>query len=175
MSNILVENDKIFIRKLKVDDNLYNYLCWMNDDDTVKYLRKRKKQTIDDLKNYIKDNLEKDNYLCGIYRKTDEVHVGNILLSNIDIDNKNCDIGIFIGKDYWGTGIGTSSVVMMSDYAFNTLKVHKIIAGVVEGNTGSAKLFEKAGFTLDGIKKEEFKLNDEYLNIFHYGKINNIK
>ena len=172
MSKILIENNSIFLRKLNLKDNLDSYLSWINDKDTTKYLRKRKKQSINDLKDYIQYNLNSDNYLCGIFKKSNNLHVGNVLLSNIDKDNKHCDIGIFVGKDFWGEGIGTTAVVLMSDYAFNTLKLHKVIAGVVQGNTGSSKLFEKAGFILEGIKKEEFKMNDSFLDHLHYGKIN---
>ena len=62
----------------------------------------------------------------------------------------------------------------MSDYAFNILKMHKVIAGVVKENIGSSKLFEKAGFILEGTKKEEFKMEGKFLDALHYGKINNI-
>ena len=173
MSIILTENDKIYLRKLNLNDNLDNYLSWMNDEDSILYLTKKKKQTISDLKNYIKYHLDSNNYLCGIFKKSNDMHVGNVLLSRIDTSNENCDIGIFIGKEFWGEGIGTSAVILLSDYAFNVLGMHKVIAGVVKENIGSSKLFEKAGFKLDGIKKEEFKMGNKFLDHLHYGKIKN--
>jgi [ribosomal protein S5]-alanine N-acetyltransferase len=172
MNKVLIENSKIYIRKLSLKDDLNSYLSWINDKDTTLYLRKRKKQTISDLKDYIQYNLNSSNYLCGIFKKTDDTHIGNILLSHIDNDNKNCDIGIFVGKESWGKGIGTLAIVLMCKYAFSTLKMHKVIAGVVKENIGSSKLFEKAGFILEGVKKEEFKFDNEFLDTLHYGKIN---
>ena len=172
MNKVLAENNKIYLKKLNINDNLSNYLSWINDKDLTLYLNKIKKQNIDDLKNYITYHKDSNNYLCGIYRKNDNTHMGNVLLSHMDNINKNCRIGILVGKNYWGGGIGTSAVVLMSDYAFNTLKMHKVIAGVVKENIGSSKLFQKAGFVLEGIKKEEFKLGDKFLDSLHYGKIN---
>ena len=67
MSTILTENDKIYLRKLNLNDNLDNYLSWINDKDSTIYLTKKKKQTVNDLKNYIKYHLDSDNYLCGIF------------------------------------------------------------------------------------------------------------
>ena len=174
MNKVLAENNKIYLKKLNINDNLSNYLSWINDKDLTLYLNKIKKQNIDDLKNYITYHKDSNNYLCGIYRKNDNTHMGNVLLSHMDNINKNCRIGILVGKNYWGGGIGTSAVVLMSDYAFNTLKMHKVIAGVVKENIGSSKLFEKAGFILEGTKKEEFKMEGKFLDALHYGKINNI-
>ena len=174
MNKVLAENNKIYLKKLNINDNLSNYLSWINDKDLTLYLNKIKKQNIDDLKNYITYHKDSNNYLCGIYRKNDNTHMGNVLLSHMDNINKNCRIGILVGKNYWGGGIGTSAVVLMSDYAFNTLKMHKVIAGVVKENIGSSTLFEKAGFILEGTKKEEFKMEGKFLDALHYGKINNI-
>ena len=174
MNKVLAANNKIYFHKLNINDNLSNYLSWINDKDLTLYLNKIKKQNIDDLKNYITYHKDSNNYLCGIYRKNDNTHMGNVLLSHMDNINKNCRIGILVGKNYWGGGIGTSAVVLMSDYAFNTLKMHKVIAGVVKENIGSSKLFEKAGFILEGTKKEEFKMEGKFLDALHYGKINNI-
>jgi RimJ/RimL family protein N-acetyltransferase len=44
---------------------------------------------------------------------------------------------------------------------------------VVKENVGSKKLFEKCGFVLEGIGKEEFKINDKFLDMLYFGKINN--
>ena len=152
MNKILIENNLIFLRKLSLEDNLDAYLSWINDKDTTAYLRKRKKQSINDLKDYIHHNLNSSNYLCGIFQKSNGLHVGNVLLSDIDEDNKHCDIGIFVGKDFWGEGIGTSAVALMTDYAFNVLKMHKVIAGAVKENIGSSKLFEKSGLKIKCLK-----------------------
>ena len=92
MSTILTENDKIYLRKLNLNDNLDNYLSWINDKDSNIYLTKKKKQTVNDLKNYIKYHLDSNNYLCGIFKKSNNVHMGNVLLSRIDTVNENCDI-----------------------------------------------------------------------------------
>ena len=53
MNKVLAENNKIYLKKLNINDNLSNYLSWINDKDLTLYLNKIKKQNIDDLKNYI--------------------------------------------------------------------------------------------------------------------------
>tara|TARA_R110000782_G_scaffold108212_1_gene196671 strand:- start:185 stop:712 length:528 start_codon:yes stop_codon:yes gene_type:complete len=173
MNEILLKNKNIYLKNLTIDDNLNNYLSWINDKELTLYLNKNKTQTKIDLKNYIQYHSNLGNHLCGIFDSITYTHVGNVLLSRIDLINSNCNIGILIGKNYWGKGIGTSAVSLMTNYALDTLGLHKVIAGVVEENVGSARLFEKVGFTLEGIRKEEFKFKDTFLNTLYYGKIKN--
>lgn len=176
INKILIESDRIYLRKLTVDDDLTSYLSWINDNDVINYMNIRNKNTsIDDLKKYIKLNLDLNNYLCGIFIKNSDVHVGNVLFSEIDNFNKKCPIGILVGKEHWGNGYGNDAVDLMCEYAFKILKFHKIVAGVVVENTGSVKLFENTGFILEGIKKEEFKMDDRYLDVLYFGRINNEK
>ena len=169
----IIEDNNIYLRKLNLDDDLSKYLSWVNDKEMTVYMELRHKEhSIDDLKRYIGSHLESNNYLCGIFKKSDDSHIGNVLLSLIDEDNKHCDIGIFIGREYWGYGFGSTAVNLLCEYAFDTLKLNKIIAGVVKENVGSKKLFEKCGFVLEGIGKEEFKINDKFLDMLWFGKIN---
>ena len=172
MNKILIESDRIYLRQLDLNDNLTAYLSWVNDKEATTFMEIRNKHfSSDDLRSYIKSHLDLKNYLCGIFEKTNDLHIGNVLLSDIDDSNKNGVIGIFIGKKYWGKGFGTEAVNLMCEYGFDTLKLYKIIAGVVEKNHGSAKLFSKAGFALEGIKKEEFNMDGKFLNTLYYGKI----
>jgi ribosomal-protein-alanine N-acetyltransferase len=173
MGNFLIKNKNIYLKLLTPESNLDNYHSWVNDEDTNRYLNKKPFQTIDDLKRYINYHLDLNNYLCGIYKIDTNTHVGNTLLSHIDLINNNCTVGILVGKEYWGKGMGTSAVSLISDYALNTLGFHKIIAGVVKENIGSSKLFERSGFILEGIRREEFKLDNKFLDTLYYGKINN--
>ena len=173
MNDIITQNNSIYLKKLTLNSDLGNYLSWINDEESTLYLNKKETQTINDLKKYIQYHLDSNNYLCGIFKKNTNIHVGNVLLSRIDLINSNCNIGILVGKEYWGEGIGTSAVSLMTNYALDILKLHKVIAGVVEENIGSAKLFRKAVFTLEGIRREEFKFKGKFLNTLYYSKINN--
>ena len=170
----IIEDNNIYLRKLNLDDDLSKYLSWVNDKEMTVYMELRHKEhSIETLKRYIGSHLDSNNYLCGIFKKSDNSYMGNVLLSNMDEYNRNCDVGIFIGKEYWGNGAGAAAVTLMIDYAFDVLKIHKVNAGVISGNVGSAKLFESVGFTLEGVKKEEFKSGDKFLDKLCFGKINN--
>lgn len=59
------------------------------------------------------------------------------------------EIGYWLAKPWWGRGIMTEAVTAICDYAFHQLGFSRITAGIFVGNTGSARVLEKAGFTLE--------------------------
>ena len=173
MNKVIAEDDRIYLRRLQTTDDLSKYLTWINDPEMNKYLTKKRVQTTEDLRRYIDSH--KNNYLCGIFSKSDDSHLGNVLASRIDYSNENCHIGIFVGSDSWGKGIGTSAVSLITDYMLYLKGLHKVTAGVARDNIGSCKLFEKAGYALEFISKDEFKLEDTFIDHLYFTKYNKNK
>lgn len=173
MSKVVVEDKRIYLRKLEITDDLSRYLVWINDEEMNKYLSKKPRQTLKDLKLYIESH--KNNYLCGIFNKDEDYHLGNVLVSRIDKANNNCHIGIFVGKESWGKGIGTSAVNLLTNYMLDTLGFHKVTAGVARENVGSSKLFLKCGYNLEFTSKDEFRIDGEYMDHLYYTKYSKLK
>ena len=77
------------------------------------------------------------------------------------------EIGYWLGEPHWNKGIATEALKAMVQYAFTNTDLIRLQAGVFEHNPGSRRVLEKAGFTLEGIRKKAvFKNNtvqDEYL------------
>lgn len=83
-----------------------------------------------------------------------------------DVYRKSAEIGYWLGEPFWGKGITTTAVKLATQYAFDTLNLNRLYAGVFEGNEASKRVLEKCGYQLEGIsKKAVFKKNkliDEY-------------
>jgi ribosomal-protein-alanine N-acetyltransferase len=77
------------------------------------------------------------------------------------------DVGLWIGRDFHGRGIGTEAVRLAARYAFETLRLDKLEATVFVGNVASRRVFEKNGFLLEGTirraVKKRGRLVDEWL------------
>ncbi len=58
-------------------------------------------------------------------------------------------LGYWLGRVYWGRGIATAAVNMLSELAFAS-GFRRIEALVFEPNVGSARVLEKCGFALEG-------------------------
>lgn len=74
--------------------------------------------------------------------------VGTIGLTITSKQERVAELGIVIGRAYWGKGIGTSAVRLVVDYAFSTLGLAEIQAEVLQRNLASRRVFEKVGFQL---------------------------
>jgi RimJ/RimL family protein N-acetyltransferase len=74
--------------------------------------------------------------------------VGTIGLAITSKERRSADLGIVIGRAYWGKGIGTSAAHLVIGYAFSTLGLAEIHAEVLRRNRASQRLLEKLGFQL---------------------------
>ena len=79
------------------------------------------------------------------------VPVGTIGIMDLDWRNRRCEFGpIFIGElAYRGRGIAKDAEILVLDYCFNHLGLHKVIAHVPESNSEVIRLHEAAGFQRD--------------------------
>jgi len=89
-----------------------------------------------------------------------------ISLDNIDFLNRKADLSIIIGeKKFLDKGLGAETVTLLLGHAFGKLSLHKIGLGVLSKHTVAIRSYEKAGFVIEGILKDEILLNGQYHDI----------
>jgi RimJ/RimL family protein N-acetyltransferase len=86
----------------------------------------------------------------------DSVPVGTVGIMHLDWRNRRCEFGpIFIGElEYRGRGIARDAEILVLDYCFNHLGLHKVIAHVPESNAGVIPFHEAAGFRRDTLLRD---------------------
>jgi ribosomal-protein-alanine N-acetyltransferase len=67
-----------------------------------------------------------------------------------DIFRRSAEIGYWLGEPFWGRGIATEVLRAMTEYAFAHFDICRLHAGVFDWNPASARVLEKAGYTLEG-------------------------
>lgn len=172
MRSIFLDGKDIFLSPLSADDNLEDYVNWLNDQDTTLYMGSgRFPVTREGIKSYIeKYNSGKDGMLLGVFLKESSKHIGNITLHNIDWRNSRAEIGIIIGdKSCRGKGYATEAISLIAKHAFERLNLNKLCAGMEEGNEPSKRAFEKAGFKVEGVLRRHFYLNGLYRDSYRMG------
>jgi ribosomal-protein-alanine N-acetyltransferase len=65
------------------------------------------------------------------------------------IHRKMARIGYWLGEPYWGRGIATEALRLVSAYAFNHFDLLRLQAEVLEWNPASARVLEKAGYRFE--------------------------
>ncbi|OGI31196.1 MAG: hypothetical protein A2271_00390 [Candidatus Moranbacteria bacterium RIFOXYA12_FULL_35_19] len=95
---------------------------------------------------------------------------GAISLHHIQKEHKAV-IGYWLGRKFWGQGIMTEAVKLITKYGFEKLKLHRIYGYVFLFNEPSKKVLEKAGYKLEGILKKEAKKGNKYIDAYLLAKI----
>ena len=99
--------------------------------------------------------------------------IGSIgLVLQSDVYKLTAEIGYWIGEPYWGKGITTKAVQLITEYGFNELGLVRIYTGVFDFNKASQKVLEKAGFKLESIFEKSVVKNNKICDEYRYGLIN---
>lgn len=170
----ILQGEQIFLRRLTEEDATQEYVDWMNDPEINQYLESRfYTQTIESTKAFIRSVTNDNNYQFGIFFNEGGKHIGNIKIGSINHFHKYADIGFLIGdKSCWGRGIATEAIKLATDFAFNTLKLHKLWGGAYSPNIGSIKAFLKNNYQQEGIKKNQYLCHGVYVDDILFGKVN---
>ena len=100
--------------------------------------------------------------------------IGHAELNNIDYANKNARIcRILVGdKLIRNKGYGKLIINAIVKIGFDELKLHRLDLGVYDFNKQAIKCYENCGFEIEGLFKENMKVNNEYWSTYNMSKIN---
>lgn len=111
-------------------------------------------------------NANPEELLLVVVDKYRDVIIGHVGLYDIDSIAGKTEFGILLGdNESRGKGYGTKCTMTMVNYAFESLKLHKVTAEVLEENKASEAMFKKCGFSVDGILRDHVFKNDKYYNV----------
>ncbi len=88
---------------------------------------------------------------CNFAIAVNDEAVGGIGFSlQDDVGYRSAEIGYWVGEEFWGRGIATEALVVVSKYAFASYDLSRLFAHVFEWNPGTARVLEKAGYVFEG-------------------------
>lgn len=159
----MITTPRLIIRPLTPADITSGYIDALNDPEVVQYTEARHRTwTRDSVEAYVTANLESDDaFLFGLFL-ADGTHIGNIHLFNLHKVHNRGELGILLFKPFWGNGYGTEALRAVTDYAINTLNLQAVRADYYSCNEGSAAIFKKAGYQIEGRFIGHFKLERGY-------------
>ena len=81
---------------------------------------------------------------------------------------ESCELGYWLGFDYWGKGYATEACHALLGYASAETRFGQISANVYEGNSTSSNVLQKVGFKQIGAG-EVFSLSKQKnISCLHY-------
>lgn len=171
--NVYIETDRMILREVCPLDAGQTYIKGLNDPDVVRLTEARhvhwtKKKVLD----YIVGAKKGGYYLVGLFLRKNNRHIGNIRLVNIHPIHRRTELGIMIfDKTAWGKGYGTEALKAMVEFVFSSLGFHRIHADYYAVNKASKRIFENAGFQVEGVYRDHFLLGRRYIDSVRVAKI----
>ncbi|MBE5802362.1 MAG: GNAT family N-acetyltransferase [Clostridiales bacterium] len=152
--------ERIMLREYQAED-IGPIRGWVNDVETTRYLATRfwPAQTMVDSQEFLSRMLQSSHNACNfvIADKEDGRYIGQLDLFRLDWRLRLGEIGMVIGsKEDRGRGYGTEALELLQRFAFLTLGLERLELEVHMENQQALRCYEKAGFTLEGVKRHAF-------------------
>ncbi len=86
--------------------------------------------------------------LAMVFKETDKV-IGSCGLGPLDFSPDETELFYALRKEYWGRGLATEASRAILKYAFETIKIERLVAVTMPANVGSVKVIEKLGLRFE--------------------------
>jgi ribosomal-protein-alanine N-acetyltransferase len=102
--------------------------------------------------------------------ETDERVAGGIgYVLREDVERIGAEVGYWLGHQYWGRGIATAAVRLLTRHAFEVRpELRRLYALPLASNAASARVLVKAGYVLEGTLRQSAIKDGRVCNQFVY-------
>lgn len=140
------------------------------ESDYLLFEEGERKTTLEEQKNIIQTYLNEDNSII-LVAEIDGQLVGYLTAKGGQAKRNKHSIYIAIGirKDFTGQGIGTKLFKSLENWAVEQ-NVTRMELGVIDKNIPAFLLYKKMGFELEGMKRNAFRIDGEYVNEYMMAK-----
>ena len=149
LPNVDVVGEFIRLREKRIDDIPDEY-SWRVDDELSRLDATRPlTMSYDDFFRYTKEEMQFPSYRSKrlAVDTLDGVHIGNVMYYDLNVRNREAELGIMIGdKGYWGKGYGADIVKTLLTHLFLDIALDRVYLHTLAWNYRAQASFEKAGF-----------------------------
>jgi RimJ/RimL family protein N-acetyltransferase len=148
------------------------YLQWLNDEEICAFNSHAIfPNSMGKMKEYFnKVQSSNNDVILAIIHSDTGKHIGNVTLQNINWVYRNAEFAILLGdKDFWGNGYGEEAAILIVQYGFYRLNLHRIYCGTISGNSGMIKLADKLKMKEEGVRRMAVFKNGQYRDVIMYG------
>ncbi len=166
----LIESDRLRLRLLTPNDLEHVLVYWQqNEKHLAPYGPKMPADflTPEFWRTQIQRNIQEFEQDVSarmfLFEKTNPVPVGHISFGAILRNAAQfCYLGYGLAEDKQGRGYMTEILPLAIAYAFDELKLHRIMANYIPTNERSGKLLKRLGFTVEGYARDYLCLNGKW-------------
>lgn len=160
----LIVGEKIILRPFHDEDLPYIEEC-LKDPEVIKLTGSTSDFDRETVIHWYKTrNKQKDRLDLAIVDKSVNILVGEVVVNLFDEKNESMNFRILIGPRGRNRGLGSETTKLMIDYVFQNTKLNQLTLSVYEFNPRAKKVYEKVGFVLDSIDKNDLEFEGEWID-----------
>lgn len=158
-----IEGNKIYLTPITKEDTP-NIVAWRNNPKVRNNFIYRGLFTEEGHNHWMDTKVASGEVVQFIIRECDSHRpVGSVFIRDIDKEQRIGEYGIFIGEDdARGKGYGSEAAKLMLQYAFESIKLHKVMLRVFAFNKGAIGSYENAGFVQEAYLRDHVFVDGKY-------------
>ena len=163
---VFLEGKKVILRPLRKDTDLKTVVQWVNNPKVTQYLSMYLPMSFNHEEEWFDNRSKRENDIVLAIETVDGIFIGTTGLHNINSKDRSAMHGILIGEeDCWGKGYGTEVGMILLNYAFNQLNLHKVCSSVIGFNKRSLNYHLKCGYKVIGAWRREIFKQGRYYDL----------
>ena len=131
------ETKRCFLRRIKLSDYTMMYENWAKYDEVCRYYP---------------------------FNPVDDIEIYRDKVKHVEEACHMCDTCYMLSPGFWNKGIMTEVLEAVLDYAFDRVGFNRVQAEVFYGNDASSAVLKKCGMVLEGIARQKYYKNGEYID-----------
>ncbi|SRR5579885_64832 len=148
-----LETERLRLRPV-ADEDLEHFAALYADPDVMRFIgnrgalpREQARERLD----FMIDHWRRHGFgMWSLFRKADGAFVGRCGLRYMDT-TMDIELGYTLGKPYWGQGFATEASRAVVRYAFEVMKVGRLVAIADPANAASINVMKKLGMTFERV------------------------
>lgn len=152
-------------------------LLLRSDDKVMQYIDRAKTKNLEEAEEFVEKidkavDLNESIFWAISLAEASGTMIGTICLWNILKEHYRAEVGYMLHPNQWNKGIMKEALLAVTEYGFNTMKLHSIEARINADNMASAVLLEKAGYIREAYFKEDFYFRGKFIDSAVYSILN---
>jgi len=150
-----IKSENLIMKEIEEKD-LDLLMRWRNSPEVSDFLFTDKAYTIEGQKNWFNKMKNNKENIYFVVEDLNGKKFGEARINNIDLKNKKCEIGAYIGeKTFKGKGLGKEIFKALTSFCLKELNMNKTFLKAFLFNKIAIHIYESLGFKQEGILRQE--------------------
>lgn len=164
----MIIGKNVNLRAYEKEDDIGKIQKMINDPEVLMNLRPKLPMPFSylDEKKFVESQTSFDKDYNFAVANKDNDYMGGCGIMDISWVDSVASVGIWLGKKYINKGYGTEALSLLVKFAFESLNIRKIKLNVFGFNERAIKSYEKVGFHVEAVLKNEIFRHNQYWDEF---------